>query len=343
MSDELRPIIKKVKKVDGHGHHGGAWKVAYADFVTAMMAFFLMMWLLSSTSEEQKRGISNYFGPTGQLTGAGGSGGVLAGLTISSEGLLEDDSTRGDGQTDGQHHGKKAFEETPKESEESGENLPETMISEDLDSSLLNSTTPKQSKKLEEEQKEKLNEQEQAIEKMEKEMFKEVEEAIKQAVQEDPDLKDLAKNLIIDETPEGLRIQIVDRENTSMFKLGQYEPLPHTVKLIHLVGKIIKKLPNKVSVTGHTDGKPYSRKDYTNWELSADRANAARRYLIAYGVGENRLIYVTGKADKDHLVKDDPFSPINRRISMILHRMGSAPYPSAFAKRKNLNSQTKQP
>ena len=330
MAQDERPIIKKVKKVEGHGHHGGAWKVAYADFVTAMMAFFLMMWLLSSTSEEQRRGISNYFGPSGNLTGAGGSGGVLAGLTITSEGLMEDDASRGDGKTDGEHFGKKAFEDVPENSDESGMNQPETTPSPDMDESLLNS--PESKAKLAE-----MTKEEQEIEKIEKEMFQEVEEALKQAIQEDPELKELAKNLIIDETPEGLRIQIVDREKTSMFQLGQYYPMPHTIKLIHLVSKIVKKLPNRISVTGHTDGKPYSRKDYTNWELSADRANAARRYLLKFGVNEKRIIYVTGKADTDHLIKDDPLSPQNRRISMILHRMGSAPYPSALAKKRNLN------
>ncbi len=322
MVDEIRPIIKRVKKVSGGGHHGGAWKVAYADFVTAMMAFFLMMWLLSSTSEEQKRGISNYFGPAGELTGAGGSGGVLAGLTISSEGLMEDDISRGDGKTDGEHFGKKAFEDVPENSDESGKEQKSALVSESLDESLLND--PSQSASL--------NEQEKEVEKIEKENFKEVEEALKQAIQEDPELKELAKNLIIDMTPEGLRIQIVDQDKTSMFKIGDYTPLPHTIKLLGLVARIVKKLPNKISVTGHTDAKPYrNRRNYTNWELSSDRSNAARRYLLKFGIKPGRIIYVTGKAATDPLIKDNPFSAQNRRISMILQRMGANPYPSANA------------
>ncbi len=312
MADEIRPIIKKVKKVGGHGHHGGAWKVAYADFVTAMMAFFLMMWLLSSTSQEQKRGISNYFGPPGDLTGTGGSGGVLAGLTLSTEGLLEDNTTKGEGKTDGTHHAKKGFIETPRKSQDDAEQVTETLTQE-LDESLLSNA----------ENQADLSEQENEIQKIEKENFKEVEESLKQAIQEDPELKELAKNLIIDETPEGLRIQIVDRDKTSMFKVGQAAPMPHTIKLLKLVARIIKKLPNKVSITGHTDAKPYhNRKDYSNWELSSDRSNAARRYLLKFGLNPERIVYVTGKAATDPLIKDDPFSDQNRRISMILQHMG---------------------
>ena len=318
MADEIRPIIKKVKKVAGHGHHGGAWKVAYADFVTAMMAFFLMMWLLSSTSEEQKRGISNYFGPAGNLTGAGGSGGVLAGLTLTSEGIMEDNSTQGEGQTDGAHNGKKGFVETPENAQEDAEQ-PKQTLSQELDESLLSNSADQAD----------LSEQEKEIEKVEKENFKEVEDSLKQAIQEDPELKELAKNLIIDMTPEGLRIQIVDRDKTSMFKIGQADPMPHTIKLLELVSRIIKKLPNKVSITGHTDAKPYrNRKDYSNWELSSDRANAARRYLLQFSLSPDRIIYVTGKAETDPLFKDDPHSPQNRRISIILHRMGHKSQPA---------------
>jgi chemotaxis protein MotB len=312
MADDVRPIIKKVKKVGGHGHHGGAWKVAYADFVTAMMAFFLMMWLLSSTSEEQKRGISNYFGPTGNLTGAGGSGGVLAGLKLTSEGIMEDNTTKGEGQKDGPHNGKKGFVETPENSEDDAEQ-PKQTLSQEMDESLLSSAGDDVD----------LSEQEKEVEKVEKENFKEVEESLKQAIQEDPELKELAKNLIIDETPEGLRIQIVDRDKTSMFKIGEAAPLPHTIKLLELVSRVIKKLPNKVSITGHTDAKPYrNRKDYSNWELSSDRANAARRYLLKFGLNSERIVYITGKAATDPLFKDDPLSDQNRRISMILQRVG---------------------
>lgn len=311
MAEEPRPIIKKVKKVEGHGHHGGAWKVAYADFVTAMMAFFLMMWLLSSTSEEQKRGISNYFGPPGNLTGAGGSGGVLAGLTLTSEGVLEDSVTQGEGQTDGQSNGKKGLVQIPENSEQDDDQIKKTLVQE-LDESLLSSEANKPD----------LSMQDKEVEKLEKENFKEVEEALKQAIQEDPELKELAKNLIIDETPEGLRIQIVDRDKTSMFKIGEAEPLPHTIKLFKLVARIVRKLPNKISITGHTDAKPYkNRKDYSNWELSSDRSNSARRYLLQFGLNPERIIFVKGRADTDPLIKENPFSDQNRRISMLLHRM----------------------
>ncbi|NCP62910.1 MAG: flagellar motor protein MotB [Alphaproteobacteria bacterium] len=319
MAEEPRPIIKKIKKVDGHGHHGGAWKVAYADFVTAMMAFFLMMWLLSSTSEEQRRGISNYFGPPGNLTGAGGSGGVLSGLTLSSEGVLEDNVTKGEGQTDGQSNGKKGAVQVPENAEQDDEQVKKALVQE-LDESLLSSETSKPD----------LSMQDKEFEKLEKENFKEVEESLKQAIQEDPELKELAKNLIIDETPEGLRIQIVDRDKTSMFKIGEAEPLPHTVKLFKLVARIVKKLPNKISITGHTDAKPYhNRKDYSNWELSSDRSNSARRYLLNFGLNTGRIIFVKGSAATDPLIKDDPFSDQNRRISILLHHMDRHKKPAS--------------
>ena len=338
-NDAPQPIIKKIKKVQAAGHHGGAWKVAYADFVTAMMAFFLLMWLLNATSDEQKRGLSNYFGPTGNLTGAGGSGGVLAGLTLKSEGILEDNVSRGDGTQDGQHHGKKAFNQTSEDDPEidAVESPKPTIptLDDAMASDASGTASLTEAAKLSEAEKEAAEDATKEAEKIEAENFKEVEEALKQAVQEDPAIKDLAENLIIDQTPEGLRIQIVDKEKYSMFMVGKAAPLAHAIKLFEVVAKIVKNLPNKVSITGHTDSRPYSnKKDYSNWELSTDRANSARRYMLKFGLNQKRMIFVTGKADTEHIIQDNPLSEQNRRISMILHRTATQIIPPSLGEAK---------
>jgi chemotaxis protein MotB len=308
MALDQAPIIKKVKKVAGHGHHGGAWKVAYADFVTAMMAFFLLMWLLNATSEEQRRGLSNYFGPLGTKEGAGGAGGVLGGLTIKSEGMFEDQSSSGDGS-----------EQAPKKGGGDGKSEASAEIQQKAPGDQVEFRNPSQNtkKKIAD-----IKDIQASIDKYETETFKEVKDSLKQAIEENPELKELSKNLVIDETPEGLRIQIVDQGKFAMFPSGDYKPYPHTMKLLEQVGKIIKKMPNKVSITGHTDANPYrGRVNYSNWELSSDRANAARRALWSYGVEGKQLFYISGKADTEPFLPNDPKSEQNRRISILLYRM----------------------
>lgn len=310
------PIIKKIKKVSGHGHHGGAWKVAYADFVTAMMAFFLLMWLLNATSEEQRKGLSQFFGPPGNLAGAGGAGGVLGGQTVATEGSYEAATNSGDGTNEAKSSDKDAAE------------------GEDTNAYIAKiQKVPNQKAPDKIKPEEQLTDRSEQVMKaivargdqLDKDNFQEIKESLKQAVMEMPELKELAKNLIIDETPEGLRIQIVDQQKYSMFSVGEAKPYPHTVKLLELVAKIIQKVPNKISVTGHTDASQYRRNDYTNWELSADRANAARRVLSDKGVEDPRIVYVSGKADKEPLKAQDPSSEQNRRISIVLHRMKPIP------------------
>ena len=290
-------IIKKIKKIAHGGHHGGGWKVAYADFVTAMMAFFLLMWLLNATTEEQRKGISNYFGAV--PIGSGGSGGVLGGLSLEKEGTFND--SRASAPMDSSYVKKSENDPTDSE-EESGEQ--EQSASSQKDQSHPNQT-----------------EAQKLIEKFESEKFREAEQQLRQAVQQVPDLKDLAQNLIIDQTPEGLRIQIVDQQKLSMFPNGSAEMYPYTRKLLHYVEKIIEKLPNRISITGHTDAKPYGEgAKYTNWELSSDRANATRRVLLEDGLKTERLLYVAGRADTEPLKISPPSSDQNRRISIVLHR-----------------------
>lgn len=283
--EEARPIIIKKINRGGHGHHGGAWKVAYADFVTAMMAFFLLLWLLNSTSQEQKEGIADYFDPTPMKVSreVSGAGGVMGGTTVTVDGAMTS-------------------------------NKAPPVTSQTAPSYTLNPDSTKQADpdkiKDEELQKEQRRREEAK--------FKEVKSKIEAAIQAS-DVKDLAKNLIMDMTPEGLRIQIVDQEGESMFPSGSAIPFEKTKKLLAVVSMIIKPMPNQISIKGHTDAVQYAPgADYTNWELSSDRANASRRVLVESGIEEKKLSNVQGKADTEHLKLDDPMAPVNRRISIIL-------------------------
>lgn len=293
---DKRPIvIKKIKKVAG-GHHGGAWKVAYADFVTAMMAFFLLLWLLNVSTKEQLEGIADYFTPSTASVSTNGSNGVLGGMTMTVEG---------------------AMTETPKQ-QAITDNKPSDQLDESSEAELSKDQFEQMKAKEEERQ------------------FEKAIEEIKQVVQDDPEMKELAKNLIVDMTPEGLRIQIVDQQGRSMFPSGSAQMYDETKKLIGKVSTIIDKLPQKLSIRGHTDSVPYGdNATYDNWNLSADRANASRQALIKGGIDQKRIANVAGKADTDHLFPTDPTSPQNRRISIILlrdHPAGNAPSPDANPK-----------
>ena len=300
------PIIKRVKKYEHGGHHGGAWKVAYADFVTAMMAFFLLLWLLNATTEEQKRGIAEYFSPVpGAVGETTGGQGFFKGDTVTTDGKLVEsnapvsvtipipttafDQEKTEGENDKQASKDKA--ESEKEAE---------------------ATDPDKAEKL--------------LAELEDKQFKEAEHQLRQAIQNIPDIKELAENLIIDNTPEGLRIQLVDQDKNSMFPRGSTEMNEKARILMHQVAKVVAKLPQKISISGHTDSTPYANtKGYDNWDLSTDRANASRRALVEAGLERARIVNLTGKADTEPLVKDDPTSPQNRRISIVLLREKKLP------------------
>jgi chemotaxis protein MotB len=275
-SDEVAPIIvKKIKKA-GHGHHGGAWKVAYADFVTAMMAFFLLLWLLNVTTKEQKDAISNYFDPSHPKVSQSesGAGGVMGGLSISKEG---------------------AMTQTQQE--------------------MTQPTTGKSAKSSEDQANEDAEKQ---LRERENARFQEVKAALEKAVQND---QELAKHLLVDITPEGLRIQIIDQNGDPMFPSGSAQMYDKTKKLMGEVADLILKLPNQISVRGHTDAHPYANgADYTNWELSSDRANATRRILEEHKIPEKRIANVMGKSDTEPFIVKDPMDARNRRISILLMR-----------------------
>ncbi|MBM3509480.1 MAG: flagellar motor protein MotB [Alphaproteobacteria bacterium] len=278
-------VIKKIKKGE-HGHHGGAWKVAYADFVTAMMAFFLLLWLLSATTDDQKKGISEYFTPASVSLSSGGAGGLLGGLALS-----------------------------PGASASASSSAPVIVT--------IASPPPPQPTKVVEETKgadKEKEAQERFKAQQEQVAFNDAQEALKRAIEEDPEIRDLKNQIIIDMTPEGMPIQLTDKDGGSMFAAGSAQVTPKTRKLLATVAKVMEKLPNKVSIAGHTDASPFNRQGYTNWELSSDRANSSRRVLTENGVIQERMARVIGKAATEPLNEEDPLKPENRRITIVLMR-----------------------
>ncbi len=333
-------IIKKVKKGGHGGHHGGAWKVAYADFVTAMMAFFLLLWLLNVTTDVQKRGIADYFEPTLAVKSEfSGSGGILGGKAIGKPGALQQDAVapsvsmpipaerQPDDGDDGEEAGdpRKALDPGDPSDPQRAE---KSQLADKADKANKADKADKADAGDFAARLDKITEAAAAKSAAEREerQFAAAEFALRQAMQDIPDLKSLAENLVIDRTPEGLRIQIVDQDKTSMFALGSSEMAEPAKKLMALVTQVVQRLPNKVSVSGHTDATPFARiGNYGNWELSADRANASRRALVAAGLPSERIARVVGVADRNPMVADQPNSPRNRRISMVLLHEGKTP------------------
>ncbi len=347
MATNAAPIIVKKKKArHAEGHHGGAWKVAYADFVTAMMAFFLLLWLLNSTTQEQRSGISNYFSNASVARTTSGAGGVLGGQTITLDG-----PQRGKGAPLGlpTPMPNKDSESVEDENQQDRINAgPSDFRAEnpELDGQTNNPPGPKPSgagaetkgrgpQPSEEDLKA-------LIRKREDEMFKSAENAIKKTLETLPGLRKLADHLILESTEDGLRIQIIDRAKTSMFARGSSVPYQHTRQLLEVVAQAIAKLPNKIMVAGHTDAVPYARgASYTNWELSTDRAHASRRELTRFGVPGDRFTRVVGKAATEPLLAKDPKNARNRRIAITLLRQNLlppkvAPRPKAPARKAEL-------
>ncbi len=267
MSEQKPVIIKRVKKVKGHGHHGGAWKIAYADFVTAMMAFFLLMWLLTVATEEQRRGISDYFDNPLRVSMMGGDGVGEQTRPLPGGG---EDLTLTDGEV-------RWGDPSPEELE--------------------------------------ILRQEQELRELEA-----LKERIEQAIESIPSLSQYRDQLLLDITDEGLRVQIVDLDNRPMFELGSAQLQPYAADILAELAELLNQVGNRVSITGHTDAAPFAGGEggYSNWELSNDRANAARRELISAGLDPAKMLRIVGLASTLPLERDDPFSAINRRISILV-------------------------
>ncbi|MDH0649860.1 flagellar motor protein MotB [Pseudomonas sp. GD03858] len=266
-----QPIIVKRVKRFGDGHHGGAWKIAFADFATAMMAFFLVLWLLSTATPEQKIAIAGYFkdpigfseSGTPYIIDLGGSPELAPEKTINPE--------------------------------VKSEPTPDTSIQLDKDKV------------------------ETMAEQVERERLELLLQELQNKVEENPQLQKFKDQILFEITQDGLRIQIMDAENRPMFDLGSARLQPYFEDILLAMADTIKAVPNKISISGHTDAKPYSGTgDFGNWELSANRANAARRALVAGGYPDEQVARVVGYASSSLFDRANPFNPVNRRIDIIV-------------------------
>lgn len=320
MAQSNQPIIiKKIEGEGGGGHHGGGWKVAYADFMTAMMAFFLLLWILAASDEEALRGLADYFTPS--LSQAGGTGqGMLDGTVIASNGQQGgSNSPQGDTRlpTFGMENPLAVFDSRLRDTEKT-----ETLIEyqSDGDGTMTEQSQAEAESAAEAEAAKQANiEQYQAEVTQRAEDMAALEEEIRQHIQERTDLADLGENLRFDRTPEGLLVQIMDNEGKSMFTRGSARVDTRTRDLIRIIGEAIVEMQNDIVITGHTDAVPFANSQgYSNWELSADRANATRRVLIDTGVSPARIKRISGLADTDLLNKEEPTAAENRRINVLL-------------------------
>jgi chemotaxis protein MotB len=350
MADESNhPVIIVKRNKKGHdGAHGGGWKVAYADFVTAMMAFFLLLWLLNATDQEKRQGIAQYFTAFDAVSrSTSGAGGVLGGVTLGpgdlpnmTGGIVvgvplaptgEERDTEGPDFAEKQSAAAAEDSENPQPDargasgigpgpsgrEAVGDRRPGDRPAGNLFTGMRPEGTQEAGSAASVAQRQMVAE----MGRREEQSFQRAEADLRQAIQEVPELKPLAQNLLVDRTPEGLRIQLVDQERYSMFASGSAAPAEQTRRLLTTVARIVQNLPNSVAIAGHTDAVPFPRgAQYTNWELSADRANAARRAMIEAGLPGARIARVVGRADTEPLIADNPNDPRNRRISIILLR-----------------------
>ncbi|HEY9095170.1 MAG TPA: flagellar motor protein MotB, partial [Hydrogenophaga sp.] len=270
---KLQPIIVKRVKKGGHAAHGGAWKIAYADFVTAMMAFFLLMWLLGSTSKGDLNGIADYFSSPAKISLLGGDG------TGNSDSILPGggrDLSRSAGQVDGG------------DAERAAKLIGAQMARDEL-----------------------AKEDAKRIDALEKK--------ITEMVASHPALMEFGNQIKLEQTPEGLQIQLVDAQNRPMFDVGSAVVKPYMRDILREIGGVLVDVENRISLAGHTDAVPYGTGDrgYSNWELSADRANASRRELVIGGLPDSKMLRVEGLASSRLMVPEDPNAPANRRISIL--------------------------
>lgn len=269
-----RPIVIRRVKKGSTGSHGGAWKIAYADFVTAMMAFFLLMWLIGTATRGELDGIAKYFRMPLRvaLTGGSSSGDRSSLIKGGGEDLMRREGQRKNGEI--------------------------RVLKKAID----------------------LNAAKEALAQKEKVNLRELKARIEHAIDNTPSLKQFSNQILLDMTTEGLRIQIVDQYKRPMFASGSAQLQPYSRAILREIGKALNDVPNRISISGHTDAQPYAggTKGYSNWELSADRANAARRELIDGGLGAGRVLRVVGLASAVLYDPSNPLNPMNRRISILV-------------------------
>ncbi|MFT3928893.1 MAG: flagellar motor protein MotB [Spongiibacteraceae bacterium] len=287
MSTSMQPIIIKKKKGHGHGHHGGGWKVAFADFMTAMMAFFLLMWLMAAANDPQKKAIAGYFNDVGGgLVGPGGA----------NSGVIQLDNP------ESSHEPMQP--PTMKNETQGGEN--ERNKGEGIDQNSMIPLTEQQARE--------------QYEKQEKENLQKLKEQLQEELDKsDSVLREVRDQILIDYTGLGLRVQIVDKEQRPMFDTGKAKMKDYSLAVLEALAPLLDSVPNHLSITGHTDAAKYGDGAiYSNWELSADRANTARRALVDGGYPEEKIINVQGMGSAAPFDADQPLAPINRRIAILV-------------------------
>jgi len=297
-------IIKKVKK-GGHAHHGGAWKIAYADFVTAMMAFFLMLWLISTTSEEQKRGLADYFAPMAVSQSPSGAGGVLGGQSFDNTGSRMSGSAA--------------------DSVADTLAAPERVASGDVDGTkggadAQNGNSPSQS-----------SDSNFDVKSADQASFHSAAASIRQAWQAMPEVTPFIDNLLIEVTEEGLDIQIVDQEGRRMFPEGSKYPLEQTRAAISAIAPVLQQLGAPITISGHlAAGGHFDNPRYGPWELSSDRANVTRSILAEFGLADTRIRSVVGRSTDDPFFPNDPYMAANERVKITVLNT-KPPIPVALA------------
>ncbi|WP_071608965.1 flagellar motor protein MotB [Entomohabitans teleogrylli] len=262
MSNNSHPVVVRRRKGHKHGHHGGSWKIAYADFMTAMMAFFLVMWLLETSTPQQRQQIAEYFKMPLKVAISHGDKASLSESPIPGGG---DDFLRQD-----------------------GEMLRETLQKLDRQRNLQN--------------------------------LQHAREKLESLIKSDPRLSNFQSNLLLSLTDQGLLVQIIDSQERPMFSVGSFTPEPYMRDILQALVPVLNDLPNRINLTGHTDSLPYSggAVGYSNWELSADRANASRRTMAAAGLAQGKFLRVIGTADTMRQPGTEPDDPRNRRISILV-------------------------
>jgi chemotaxis protein MotB len=282
MNDKIeapKPIIIKRIKKGGHDFHGGSWKVAFADFATAMMAFFLLLWLMGNTNEAEKQAISGYFNDPSGVADKSGATTSIIGEGGADSAVIQIE-------------------------------VPEVKLSNEVDEDDV-----------------KLNEQQilDLAEQREMQQLELLKSDLEKLVATSDAFTDFKEQVFIDITPTGLRIQIVDKDKRPMFDSASAELKFHSKEILRGLAEVLAQVPNKLSITGHTDATPFTeREDYGNWELSADRANAARRVLNSSGISEQKITRVEGFSSSILFDKKRPYAPINRRIAIIVLKQSAA-------------------
>jgi chemotaxis protein MotB len=290
MADYDQPIIIKRVKKAAHAHHGGAWKIAYADFVTAMMAFFLLLWLISMTTDEQKKGLADYFAPPNVSETTSGAGGILAGTALADSGAKQSPRPLDKEEdvltpTASAEIGAPEPTSGPASAETAGANDPQAAASSTNVGSQFDQN------------------------------FHSAAASIRQAWQAMPNVTDISENLLVEETKEGLNLVIADQEGRGMFPEGSKYPYEQTRMAIAAVAPILARLPNQITISGHTAaGGVYDDPRYGPWELSMDRANVVRSILQEFGLSEDHLQAVVGRATTEPVFPNDPYMAANQRI-----------------------------